>query len=44
MAPSAWTLTDQDIAGVVGFVPISWGNAGAVVTSSKVTALRKRAK
>jgi mono/diheme cytochrome c family protein len=44
MAPYAWILTDQDIADVVGFIPTSWGNAGAVVTSSKVTALRKLAK
>jgi hypothetical protein len=44
MAPYAWILTDQDIADVVSFIPTSWGNADAVVTSSRVTALRKRAK
>jgi mono/diheme cytochrome c family protein len=44
MAPYARILTDQDIADVVSFIPTSWENAGAVVTSSKVTALRKLAK
>ena len=44
MAPYAWLLTDQDVADVASFIQTSWGNAGAVATCSKVTALRQPAK
>ena len=44
MAPYAWLLTDQDIADVVSFIQTSWGNRGAVATSSNVTALRQSAR
>jgi mono/diheme cytochrome c family protein len=44
MAPYDWLLTDQDVADVVSFIQTSWGNTGAVATSSKVTALRRPAR
>jgi mono/diheme cytochrome c family protein len=44
MAPYAWLLTDQDIADVVSFIQTSWGNRGAVATSSNVAALRQFAR
>lgn len=44
MAPFDWLVSDQYVADVVSFIQTSWGNAGAVAASSKVTALRKAAK
>jgi alcohol dehydrogenase (quinone), cytochrome c subunit len=44
MAPYDWLLTHQDVADVVSFIQTSWGNTGAVATSSKVTALRRPAR
>jgi mono/diheme cytochrome c family protein len=40
MPPFAQILSDADIAAVVTYIRVSWGNDGQAVTEAEVNALR----
>jgi mono/diheme cytochrome c family protein len=43
MPPFAQVMSDEDIAAVVTYIRVSWGNTGQPVTPSEVNALRSAA-
>jgi mono/diheme cytochrome c family protein len=40
MPPFAQIMSDEEIAAVVTYIRVSWGNRGTVVTAQEVNALR----